>query len=80
MRDPHLTIKGWHHGFIGLGAGAVGLALILVAPDRHLAFIIPSALLCVFGVFVFVDDVVQHVVQHWRPGFRSWVHKLWRNK
>ena len=77
-RDPHLTIRGIHHGVVGAVMFLVGLFIVLESPLRDLRFIVPAGSAGFIGLLLALDDLIQHIIQHWKKGFRSPVNKLYR--
>lgn len=65
--DPHHDPFEAHHGY--WGAGLVLLSGFLPSPW--------SWIVLGLGVVLWLDDMVQHTIQIWKPGFRSPVHNLW---
>lgn len=76
-RDPHLTIKGIHHGILGILPFVAGLWIVLEAPLRSIEHIVGAGALAVLGLWLMVDDLFQHIKQHWAPGYRSPVNRLY---
>jgi len=88
-RDPHLNPKQWHHGYVGIVLGTVGLgtllgalAVILSTDDLALVRIafrlsVGCVITIAIGVWLAIDDTYQHRRQHTHPGYRSPVNKLW---
>ncbi len=70
MKDPHLKWYGLHHGWIGAGMAAGGFIILMYA-------VIPALVVIAIGLFLFIEDVVQHAIQHSTPGYRSPVNRLW---
>ena len=75
-RDPHLNPVQWHHGYIGAVLQTAGLVTILAAPERHWLAVV-GLLVGIAGTLLVIDDLIQHAIQHYRPGYRSPVNKLW---
>lgn len=61
----HLDIEAqWHHYWLGL-------ALLLLGAWLGWWW-------CIwFGLVVMADDAVQHLIQCWRPAYRSPLHRLY---
>jgi hypothetical protein len=75
-RDPHLAVKQWHHGYVGLALQIAGLVTILAAPEKHWIIYVALGIYFVGGLLM-LDDIAQHYWQHFRPGYRSPVNRLW---
>lgn len=76
------TWKSPHHGYYGLAIACAGFVLIFRVPEW--LTVLPSAIMFL-GLWVFVDDAVQHLVQlitnnydfhtpwhNWYWGFLNW--------
>lgn len=61
--------KGVHHAYLGLFLSILGFLFIWV----YLWVAIPLILI---GQWLFLDDVVQHIVKRFKPEYKSPAHRL----
>ena len=79
QRDPHLDPLQWHHGYVGVGLMLGSLLITLLLPTNTVSVnrLVIISVITGTGLWLFIDDLCQHLTQHYHPGYRSPVNKLW---
>jgi len=68
-----MTLREWHHGYVGLAALAGSFVYVLAVDRPHWI----AALVWLAGLWLLADDAYQHWRQHYEPDYRSPVNRLW---
>lgn len=59
-----------HHFYWGLILTVIGFVLLFALP-------ICGLILCIIGLILIIDDIIQHYIQQKKPEYRSIIHRIY---